>query len=379
MQAHLRAPGDGASARFVTQARLVRIREQNVLFSASQHAIFALNDTAADIWRLLEEGKPAEAVARGIAGGRVSTRDAHGQVKAALGDWQRLGLIRPHISPLDVAAQGHVSQMLSVTGRRMRILYPRAHALPTMAIFKHLEVGEGDTDVVFQMAAHGGQLHLFRNGEWIVASAPNEMATILKGEMLSDVLRAATYELALHAAALLKHERLVLLCGEPGAGKTTLTLALVHAGFGFASDDVALLNSDGRCVGLPFAPAVKAGAWPLLADYFPDLDAAPTFRRPDNRRVRYLVPNASTSVTTASWPVGSVILLHRDRAAQPGLDPIDPVDVLRGLVGGAFAPGGELGDTGFDVLARVIGSVRAYRLSYCGLDEAVGLIERACA
>lgn len=378
MQAHLRAPGDGASARFVTQARLVRIRGQNVLFSASQHAIFALNDTAADIWRLLEEGMPAEAVARGIARDRISTRDAHGQVKAALGDWQRLGLIRPHISPHDVAAQGHVSQMLSVAGRRMRILYPKAHALPTMTIFRHLEVGEDDPDVVFQLAAHAGRLHLFRNGEWIVASAPNEMATILKGEMLSDVLRAATYELALHAAALLKNGRLVLLCGEPGAGKTTLTLALVHAGFGFASDDVALLNADGRCVGLPFAPAVKSGAWPLLADYFPDLDTTPTFRRPDNRRVRYLAPNASAAVTTESWPVGSVILLQRDRAAYPGLDPIDPVDVLRGLVGGAFAPSGELGDTGFDVLARVIASVRAYRLSYSGLDDAVGLVERAC-
>ena len=77
--------------------------------------------------------------------------------------------------------------------------------------------------------------------------------------------------------------------------------------------------------------------------------------------------------------VGAVVLLHRDRAARPGLDKIDPVDVLRGLLGGAFAPGGELGDTGFDVLAGVIGSVKAYRLTYSGLDEAVRLIGRACS
>jgi hypothetical protein len=367
--------GDGVAPRFVTQARLVRIRGQNVLFSASQHAIFTLNDTAAYIWRLLEQGKPTEAVER--AG--VDARDAHGQVEAAIEDWQRLGLIRPRISPLDISAQEHVSQMLSVAGRRMRILYPIAHAFPTMAIFRHLEVEEATPDTVFQLAEHGDRLHLFRDGEWLLASAPDQMATILKGEMLSDVLGAGSYELALHAAALLKNEQLVLLCGEPGAGKTTLTMALAHAGFGFASDDVTLLNADGRCVGLPFAPAVKSGAWPLLAERFPDLDAAPIFRRPDNRRVRYVVPKAAASLTAQSWPVGAVILLHRDRAARPSLDKVDPVDVLRGLLGGAFAPGGELGDTGFDVLAGVIGSVKAYRLTYSGLDEAVRLIGRACS
>lgn len=367
--------GDGVSPRFVTQARLVRIRGQNVLFSASQHAIFTLNDTAADIWRLLEQGKQAEADARGS----INARDVHRQVEAAIKDWQRLGLIRPRISPLDSSAQGHVSQMLSVAGRRIRILYPIAHAFPTMAIFRHLEIGESTPNIVFQLVEQSDRLHLFRNGDWLLASAPDEMATILKGEMLSDILGAGTYELALHAAALLKNGRLVLLCGDPGAGKTTLTLALAHAGFGFASDDVTLLKADGRCVGLPFAPAVKSGAWPLLAERFPDLDATPIFRRPDKRRVRYPVPRTANSVTAKPWPVGSVVLLHRDRAAKPSLDKIDPVDVLRGLLGGAFAPGGELGDTSFDVLAGVIGSVKAYRLTYSDLDEAVTLIERACA
>lgn len=379
MQAHLGAPGDGASQRFVTQARLVRIRGQNVLFSASQHAIFALNDAAADIWRLLEQGKPAEAVVRGIVRGSVDQRDADGKVKAALGDWQRLGLIRPHISPRDIAAQEHVAQVLSIAGRIIRILYPRAHAFPTMSIFRHLEVGESAADVVFQLAEQAGSLHLFRDDEWLMAAAPDEMATLLKGEILSDVLSIGSYELALHAAALLKNERLVLVCGEPGAGKTTLTLALVHAGFGLASDDVTLLNSDGRCLGLAFAPAVKSGSWPLLSASFPGLDRAPIFRRPDNRRVRYLVPNAASLAPAGPWPVGAVVLLHRDRSAKLSLEPIDPVEALRGLVGGAFAPGGELGDTGFDVLARVISSVKAYRLSYFGLDDAVRLISQACA
>ena len=61
-------------------------------------------------------------------------------------------------------------------------------------------------------------------------------------------------------------------------------------GFGFAGDDVALIDAKGHCLGLPFAPAVKAGAWRLLAEACPELAAAPVFRRPDRRRVRYPVP-----------------------------------------------------------------------------------------
>ncbi|MEI2297445.1 PqqD family peptide modification chaperone [Ensifer sp. MJa1] len=368
-------PSGCAQLRFVTQARLSRIRGQNILFSGSQHAIFSLNDTAAAIWRMLEEGKPADAVVRGIACGAP---DAGGQVEAALKDWQRLGLIRPRISPLDIAARQHVTQTLSIAGRRIRILYPMAHAFPTVGVFRHLEVEQETTDVVFQWAEHDDRLHLFRNGDWLLASASDEMATVLKGEVLNDVLGTSTYELALHVAALLKDERLVLLCGDPGAGKTTLTLALAHAGFGVASDDVTLLQGDGRCVGLPFAAAVKSGAWPLLAPYFPDLAEMPVFRRPDNRRVRYIAPKISPDLLSRQWPVGSVVMLRRDRDSRLRLDEVGPVDALCGLLGGAFAPGGELGAIGFDALARVVGSARAFRLTYSDLDGAVDLIRRSC-
>ena len=73
------------------------------------------------------------------------------------------------------------------------------------------------------------------------------------------MLERGTYELVFDAAALVRNGRMLLVSGHPGAGKTTLTLALVDAGFGFAGDDLALLNSEGRVTGVPFAPAIKAG------------------------------------------------------------------------------------------------------------------------
>jgi hypothetical protein len=373
-----RGAADYDPATFVVQGRLARIRGQNILFSSSQQAIFAVNDTAADIWRSLEEGMLPQAISFEIARSGVDGREANRHVEAALGDWQRLGLIRPCAPLSPPSAHEPVSQVVAVAGLYIRIVYPAARAFPAITVFRHLEVQRETADVVLQVVEHEGRIHLFRDCDWALSCSPDELPVMLKGQLLTEVLDHGAYELALHAAALLGNERIVLLCGNPGAGKTTLTMALVHAGFGFAADDVTLLDSRGYGVGLPFAPAVKAGAWPLLAEYCPDLDAAPVFRRPDRRRVRFAVPRELVPAPPSPLPVGCVVLLRRGRDVKARLEPVDPVSALRGLLNGAFSPGRVLSDTAFDVLTQVVGSAAAYCLIYSRLDDAVELIAKAC-
>ncbi|WP_245464277.1 MULTISPECIES: PqqD family protein [unclassified Mesorhizobium] len=371
-------PADWNSATFVILGRLVRVRGQNILFSPSQNAIFAVNDTAADIWRSLEEGMPPHAISVEMARSGVDRLEADRHVEAALEDWQRLNLIRP-CAPLSTSsAEKPVSQVVAVAGLNIRIVYPAACAFPAISVFRHLEV-KGDTaDVLLEVVGQGGRVHLLRDGKWILSCSLDELPVMLKGQLLTEVLDYGAYELALHAAALLRNERIVLLCGNPGAGKTTLTLALVHAGFGFVADDVTLLDSRGHGVGLPFAPAVKAGAWPLLAKYCPGLDAVPICRRPDRKRVRFAVPKAFVPLPPAPLHIGCVVLLRRGRDSKASLEPIDPAHALRGLLNGALAPGGELGVTAFEALTQLIGSTETYCLTYSGLDDAVRLISEAC-
>ena len=367
---------DYGAGTFVLQGRLARIRGQNILFGSSGQAIFAVNDTAADIWGSLEEGTTPEAIACEIARCGIGRPEADSYVETALDEWERLGLLLPRAPLSSPSAHDHVSSTVAIAGLQARIVCPAACAFPVSAVFRHLEVQTEAFDVLLQLAEHRGRIHLFRDSDWIQSCSPDELPVILKGQLLTEVLGRGAYELAVHAAALLGNERMVLLCGNPGAGKTTLTMALVDAGFGFAADDVALLDSKGRCVGLPFAPAVKAGAWPLLARYCPDLHAVPVFRRPDRRRVRFAVPRAFAPPSPQA--VGSVILLRRGHDTKACLEPIDPASALRGLLNGAFAPGGELTGTAFDTLSKVVASAQCYCLAYSSLDDAVELIAKAC-
>lgn len=372
------APVDEAPSPFAVQGRLARIGGQNILFSASRRAIFTLSDNAADIWSALEEGVPIEAIGLRLSRHGVDAQEARGHVEIALADLEGLGLILPR-APSSMPSAGHVGQLVSVRGLFIRIVYPADLALPAMTVFRHLEVRrERSADIVLDIVKRGGRVHLFRNSDWIRSCSPDELATTLKGQLLTEALDHGAYELALHAASLLRNDRMLLLCGSPGAGKTTLTLALVHAGFGFAADDVTLLDSRGHGIGLPFAPAVKAGAWPLLAEFWPDLDAAPVFRRPDRKRVRYVVPDAFAVAAPSPRPVGWVVLLRRDSDREAHLEPIDAAGALHGLLNGAFAPDGELGGSAFDALVQTIGSAKAYCLTYSRLDDAVGLLGKTC-
>jgi hypothetical protein len=116
-------------------------------------------------------------------------------------------------------------------------------------------------------------------------------------------------DVALHAACLLSGGRGLLVSGRPGAGKTRLAVHLMEAGFEFAADDVVLIAPDGRVKGVPFALALKSGAWAMIEKLRPDIGESAVHTRPDGKRVRYL--NAPRTVYSTSVPVGWIVFIKR--------------------------------------------------------------------
>jgi hypothetical protein len=128
---------------------------------------------------------------------------------------------------------------------------------------------------------------------------------------VTDALRYAMLELSeerlrryvtLHAAAVARDGRLVVLAGESGAGKTTLTLALLDAGWTYFSDDLAPVAIDTAFVHpFPKPLGVKdASAWERVRDAFVETPLGPPAGS-------FLVPSSRWDIATEPLPVSALL------------------------------------------------------------------------
>ena len=144
----------------------------------------------------------------------------------------------------------------------------------------------------------------------------------------------------------------------------------------FIKVHVVLLLKNGLCRPLPFAPAIKAGTARILKQRFPAVSGLPVFRRPDNRRVRYLDP--APLPATSEPEVGWVFLLDRSSSGAASLEQVDAGGALGGLIEGAYAEGEQLSNTAFEVLASLVDTRPVFRLTYSAIEDGLDLIAETC-
>ena len=105
-----------------------------------------------------------------------------------------------------------------------------------------------------------------RDGSWVatchwnselVQPDPWLMANEIRHLMVERALDEASGVVGVHAAVLGKQEKLILIAGPSGAGKTTLTLELMARGWNYLSDDVAPVSEDGLVLAFPKPLGIK--------------------------------------------------------------------------------------------------------------------------
>lgn len=139
--------------------------------------------------------------------------------------------------------------------------------------------------------------------------------------------------LHLHAGAVGRSGRAMVMSGPSGTGKSTLTAQLCDRGWDYLSDEaVRLRAADGLLRGFPKPISLKVGTVALL----PYLaERAPSFT-PSGDRARRLVPASRLGASLArALEPGVVLVLKRDREQhtdEPSFLPTAPADVVVRLV-----------------------------------------------
>jgi hypothetical protein len=182
--------------------------------------------------------------------------------------------------------------------------------------------------------------------------------------------------LELHAGVVWNGERCVLLPGASGSGKSTLTAGLVAAGFGYLSDEVALLENDTlELRPFPLALGVKRGALEAVAELWPEVTGLAAHRRVDGEQVRYLRPPPERCVPEeTTYPVGWLVFPHYGTDLATELRPISRPEALRRLMRECMVLPELLDEPRVENLVRWMRRLQCFELPMSSLDQAVELV-----
>lgn len=345
--------------------RLAVARGTALLLVPAREGLFRADPAIPPLWPRLCAGLDEAAF---IEAARAARRDGPALLAQLLGAGVlvRLGTDR---GPVPVAARlgvdlGHLRLALNFTAAE--------DAAALAGMLAHLQLPAEECPRQMLVLGRGRKIGIGPGGT-APAWSPRAQAGPALKVALTDAALAALEGIALHVATLSRGDEALLLVGAPGAGKSTLSVALGASGFRLEGDDIAALEPGGRVRGLAFPATVKDGAWPLLARHRPDLARQPAYRRPDGQRVRYLplVPGAPPPRR-----VRAVLCLER-RAGPGGLTPLGVEEGVAALLEGAWSADRRLAPRDFDALMRCVDGAAFHRMRYATLDEGLSLSRTA--
>jgi hypothetical protein len=353
-------PRDGIS--------ITHIGDNPVLFDSQKQHLYAVDELTARAWRRVC-AEPTGISCHELAGFLAGSPELEGRPPSELIEaWLNIGIFGSYESPRDLIA-------LAIGYEVCQVNCPAELGLEVRKLFRNLitnlpnagnytSVSIDNDELGFSLTRNKTFRGSYSASEIIVAIKAALTATLLQGEFL----------MALHAAALYAGKGQMLLSGTPGAGKTTLSLALAASSrYVAAGDDIALLYAGGFASGVPFPSAVKDGSWELLSPFYPKLHSEPRHIRPDGQKIVYLPCEAPRP---GRVPVRYLVFLRRDGTGRAALRALPALTAFKELLASADAPKQMLSEAAFGALACLANNASAYELRYSDLHDATAALKQ---
>ena len=183
--------------------------------------------------------------------------------------------------------------------------------------------------------------------------------------------------LVIHAAAIERNGRAVIMPGSPGSGKSTLTAGLAHRGWRLLSDELTLLSlTDGTISALARPISLKNESIDVIRAFAPDAVFSRMVHGTAKGTVA-LVKAPPASIARVGEPARpSWIIFPKYVGGLPAvLEPKPRSAIFIEIAKNAFNYS-LLGGRGFTVLADAVGACACYKFTYADMNEAIDIFDR---
>lgn len=186
----------------------------------------------------------------------------------------------------------------------------------------------------------------------------------------------AHHYLLLHAAVLERHGRAVILPGEPGAGKSTLTAALMLSGWRLLSDELTMIDrDDGLVVPLARPVSLKNRSIGVIRAFDSRAVFGDTAHDTHKGTVSHLRASADSVARMGEKARAAHIVFPRwEQGAATELRPRAKADAFMHAASHAFNYS-LLGRLGFALNAALIDACDCWDFRYSRLDDALRVFE----
>ena len=371
------------------------IGDEALLLDLTRQRLYALNPCAAFIWTSLKDGRSPVEVSRSL--------NEQLKVPADLAVSYVASVLRQYTALVSDEKPSVPEAPMPANGRHPGLLAPVVETYSLLdCIFRVNYDGADLSERIHPLLRHRTAASSFAGADAIDVSVVREnggVAVIADQDLAAScdaieeaavTLRACLTQLAVtrsgglcavHAGALCRNGRVLLLPGDAGHGKSTLSAALAAHGFEMLSDDTALIAGEPLLVrSLPTGLCIKRGACTVLASRYPQLPSLPEWRRPDGNHVRYLMPGQHVpwAEADAALPAAWIVFPRYDPSQNTALLPLPKDEALVRLLRGVYMLSGSLDEQTLARLITWIERIDCFELPLSSLHPAVALVDELC-